>query len=161
MMNDYMRLGGRLVHGWAIPPSNVGMSGADYLVRAVVAVFGLTANTPVEAIYYSGLLDSNGQPLTGAKRYTITFTKPMDYLEPVSPGFWSVTMYDGVTRFTAPNPINRYGLGSDDNLRRDADGSLRSTCSATIRVRTRKPTGCPYLRGRSTLSSATMRLYRR
>jgi hypothetical protein len=51
------------------------------------------------------LLDSNGQPLTGAKRYTITFTKPMDYLEPVSPGFWSVTMYDGVTRFTAPNPI--------------------------------------------------------
>lgn len=124
MMNDSLSLGAGLVHGWAIPPSNVGMSGTDYFVRAVVAVFGLTANTPIEAIYYSGLMDGNGQPLTGARRYTITFTRPMDYLEPVSPGFWSVTMYDGVTRFTAPNAINRYSLGSDDNLKRAADGSF-------------------------------------
>jgi len=124
MMNDSLSLGGRLVKGWAIPPSNVGMSGTDYFVRAVVAVFGLTANTPIEAIYYSGLVDGNGQPLTGARRYTITFVRPMDYLEPVAPGFWSLTMYDGVTRFTAPNAINRYSLGSDDILTRGADGSF-------------------------------------
>jgi len=30
----------------------------------------------------------------------------------------------GVTRFTAANPINRYSLGSDDKLTRDADGSF-------------------------------------
>jgi hypothetical protein len=33
-------------------------------------------------------------------------------------------MYDGVTRYTAPNPINRYTLGSDNTLKKDADGSF-------------------------------------
>jgi hypothetical protein len=47
----------------------------------------------------------------------------MDYLKTVSPGFWSVTMYDGVTSSTVPNPINRYSLGGDDELTRAADGS--------------------------------------
>jgi hypothetical protein len=33
-------------------------------------------------------------------------------------------MYDGVSRFTVPNPINRYSLGSDDDLQKNADGSF-------------------------------------
>ena len=68
--------------GWAIPPANVGMPGADYKTRAIVAVLGLTANTIEQAIYYNALLDSEGEPLTGAKRYTATFTEPMAYIEP-------------------------------------------------------------------------------
>src|SRR5258708_35293217 len=124
MMIDAIVLGGRLADGWVIPSADIGMTGADYLKRALIAVFGLTANTLVEAIYYAAMLDDNEQPFTGAKRYTITFKKPMDYLEPVPPGFWSVTMYDGVTHFTVPNAINRYSLGSDDKLKRDADGSF-------------------------------------
>ena len=123
MMNRSL-LAGKLANGWLIPPANIGMAGKDYLSRAIVAVFGLTANTPAEAMYYSGVLDGAGQPLTGAKRYTINFTSPMHYLEPVPPGFWSVTMYDGVTRFTVPNPIDRYSLGSDDDLKKNADGSF-------------------------------------
>jgi hypothetical protein len=124
MMNDSLAVGGRVANGWIIPPPNVGMAGADYLSRAIVAVFGLTANTPKEAIYYSAQLDGNGQPLTGAKRYTMTFKEPMDYLTPVPPGFWSVTMYDGITRLTVRNPIGRYALGGDDALKRDPDGSF-------------------------------------
>jgi hypothetical protein len=124
MMNDSLAVGGRIANGWIIPPPNVGMAGADYLARAIVAVFGLTANTPTEAIYYSAQLDGNGQPLTGTKRYSITFTEPMDYLRPIPPGFWSMTMYDGVTRLTVPNPIGRYALGSDDRLKRNPDGSF-------------------------------------
>jgi hypothetical protein len=132
MMNRSL-LAGKLANGWLIPPANIGMAGKDYLSRAIVAVFGLTANTPAEAMYYSGVLDGAGQPLTGAKRYTINFTNPMHYLEPVPPGFWSVTMYDGVTRFTVPNPIDRYSLGSDDDLKKNPDGSF------TIYVQSDRP----------------------
>jgi hypothetical protein len=64
------------------------------------------------------------QPMTGAKRYTITFKEPMHYIAPLPPSFWSITMYDGVTRFTVPNPIGRYSLGSDDDIHKNADGSF-------------------------------------
>ncbi|MGC2128334.1 MAG: DUF1254 domain-containing protein, partial [Methylovirgula sp.] len=37
---------GNTADGWNIPPANVGMPGADYPVRAIIAVFGLTSNTP-------------------------------------------------------------------------------------------------------------------
>jgi hypothetical protein len=33
-------------------------------------------------------------------------------------------MYDAVTKFTIPNPINRYALGSDDALKMNSDGSF-------------------------------------
>jgi hypothetical protein len=124
LMNQSLAIGGGLANGWIIPPPNLGMSGADYLARAIVAVFGLTSNTPTEAIYYSGMLDGNSQPLTGAKRYRMTLREPMLYAKRIPPGFWSMTMYDGVTFYTAPNPINRYALGSDDDLTHNADGSI-------------------------------------
>ena len=98
MMDHSMPLVGRLKNGWIIPPANTGNAGADYMSRAVVAVFGLTANTPIQAVYYPGPLDGNDEPLTGEKRYEITFKGAMDYAQPVPPGFWSVTMYDAVTR---------------------------------------------------------------
>jgi len=31
-------------------------------------------------------------------------------------------MYDGVTRYSVPNPINWYSLGSDDDLKKNSDG---------------------------------------
>jgi hypothetical protein len=33
-------------------------------------------------------------------------------------------MYDGVTHYTVPNPIDRYKLGSDDELKKNPDGSF-------------------------------------
>ena len=124
LMNLSLPIGGGLAKGWIIPPANIGMTGADYLARAIVAVFGLTSNTPTESIYYSGMLDADSRPLTGARRYTMTLQEPMPYAKTIPPGFWSMTMYDAATFLTVPNPINRYALGSDSDLKRSEDGSV-------------------------------------
>ena len=126
-----MPLAGTLKEGWVIPPYNTGNAGTDYLSRLSVAVFGLTANATNQAIYYSGVLDGNNKPMTGAKKYTMTLKPPMEYAKPVAPGFWSVTMYDRVTNYTAPNPINRYHLADYDNLKKNADGSITIYMQAT------------------------------
>jgi hypothetical protein len=115
---------GNLKNGWVIPPANTGNADKDYMSRCLVAIFGLTANTPIQAIYYPASVDGANEPLTGAKKYVMTFTGAMDFAQPVPPGFWSVTMYDGVTRYTASNPIGRYSLGSDDALKKNPDGSF-------------------------------------
>jgi len=124
MMNMSTPLIGTLKNGWAIPPADQGNSGPDYMSRAIIAVIGLTANTAQEAIYYPGVVDNHDAPLTGKKNYTITFKEPSLPIAVVPPGFWSVTMYDGVTRYTVPNPINRYYLGSMNDLKKNADGSF-------------------------------------
>jgi hypothetical protein len=124
MMTPLLPILGVQANGWIIPPANVGKPGADYPGRAIVAVFGLTSNTPTEAIYYSAFTDGHGRPLTGAKRYTIKFEEPMEYLKSIPPGFWSITAYDAVTGFTVSNSINRYSLGSDDKFKREADESF-------------------------------------
>jgi hypothetical protein len=33
-------------------------------------------------------------------------------------------MYDGATKLTVPNPINRYSLGSDNDLKKNPDESF-------------------------------------
>jgi hypothetical protein len=124
MMMPLLPILGVTANGWNIPPSNVGMPGTDYPGRAIVAVFGLTSNTPEEAIYYTSVTDGRGQKLTGTKRYALTFNEPMHCIKAVAPGFWSVTAYDSATGYTIPNPIGRYSLGSDDQLKRNANGSF-------------------------------------
>ena len=54
---------GRLTNGWFIPPPTIGDPKTDYKIRAIVARVGLTANTPKEAVYLDGMLDSDGNPL--------------------------------------------------------------------------------------------------
>jgi DNA sulfur modification protein DndE len=124
MMMPLLPILGITANGWNIPPANVGMPGADYPARALVAVFGLTSNTTKEAIYYTSVTDGAGQPLTGAKRYALTFKEPMQCIKAIAPGFWSVTVYDSASGFTAPNAIDRYTLGSDNELKRNPDGSF-------------------------------------
>jgi hypothetical protein len=133
-MMQSMSLAVHSSHGWTIPPANVGMPGGNYVTRGIVAVIGLLANTPSETIYYSAFRDGNGAALSGAKHYTISFTPPMTYIKTILPGYWSLTMYD-VSGFTAANPIDRYSLGSDDELKRSTDGSF------TIYVRHDDPGG--------------------
>ena len=113
---------GRLTNGWYIPPPTMGVYGSDYLVRAFVARNGLTANTPEEAIYFLGKLDSTDKPLTGTQRYTITFKQTPPFHEP---SFWALRMFDATNYYPVPNPINRYVLGSDyPDMKKNADGSL-------------------------------------
>jgi hypothetical protein len=134
-MMQSMTLTVKTVNGWTIPPANVGLSGEDYLTRAIVAVIGLLANTPSEAIYYSAFHDGSSAALSGSKQYTIVFTPPMTYIETVPPGYWSLTMYDEVTGYPISNPIDRYSLGSDDVLKSNADGSF------TIYIQPNNPGG--------------------
>jgi hypothetical protein len=112
---------GTFVNGWFLPPPTLGNFGTDFRIRAITARIGLTANTPREAIYLMGKLDQDFHLLTGSKPYTLTFDRPPPY---VSPGFWSLTVYDGRNNYTVPNPINRYALGSDDPLKANDDGSV-------------------------------------
>ncbi len=112
---------GQVVNGWFMPGPTIGNSQTDYRTRAIIARIGLTANTPKEAVYYQGTLDSEGNQLAGDNRYTITFQKTPPF---IPPGFWSLTMYDGGNNYTVPNPISRYFLGSDTPMKANKDGSL-------------------------------------
>jgi hypothetical protein len=111
---------GRKVNGWQMNTDNVGVYGNSYLKRAIVALVGLGANEPADAIYPLGLVDADGKPLDGSHNYVMHFSK--EDLPPVS-AFWSLTMYDG-EGFPVPNVKNRFAIGDRDPLMYNADGSL-------------------------------------
>ncbi len=107
--------------GWYVPPPNIGNYGTDYELRAIIAIAGLGANTPIEAIYPSALADSTGQLFSGAKRYRITFPPGQ---APPGKAFWSLTMYD-LAGYLVANPTNRYAIGdSHPPLVKRPDGSI-------------------------------------
>jgi hypothetical protein len=110
----------RNVNGWEMNTDSIGVYGNFYLKRAVVAMVGLGANQPEDAIYPLIGADSDGAPLNGDHDYVLHFSR--EELPPVS-AFWSVTMYDA-EGFQAANPINRFAIGDRDDLRYNADGSL-------------------------------------
>jgi hypothetical protein len=111
---------GAPTNGWRIPPMVLGNYGTDYGVRAVVALVGLGANLPQDAVYPSAYVDGDGKTLNGASKYVIHFDKGA--LPPVR-AFWSITMYDPASFFVA-NPINRYAISSWMPLKKNPDGSL-------------------------------------
>src|SRR5262249_35141221 len=98
----------------------MGVYGNFYLKRAVVAMVGLGANQPEDAIYPLCLADADSKPLKGENNYVLHFAK--DELPPVS-AFWSLTMYDA-KGYQVANPLDRFALGDRDALKYNADGSL-------------------------------------
>ena len=116
---------GQTVDGWNYPDRHLGKFGDDYLYRAAVALGGLGALVPAEAVYVFCNSDGAGRPLSGADRYEITFAR--DRLPPAH-AFWSLSVYevtaDGRAYLTA-NPIGRYSIGDrTEGLRKGPDGSL-------------------------------------
>jgi hypothetical protein len=111
---------GAPVNGWRIPPMVLGNYGTDYGARAVVALIGLGANLPADAVYPSAFVDAEGKPLNGANRYVLHFDKGTT--PPVN-AFWSVTMYNAES-FFVDNPINRYAISSWMPLKKNSDGSI-------------------------------------
>ena len=109
-----------LVQGWSTPPAVLGNYGTSYNIRAVVAMVGLGANLPEDAMYPSARVDSAGQPLNGRHRYRLHFAAHA--LPPVH-AFWSVTAY-GADDFLIDNTSQRYALGDRDALTYNPDGSL-------------------------------------
>jgi len=110
---------GRRINNWDYI-QHLGAYGTSYLRRAVVALVGLGANLPEDAIYPHTAEDSNGQPLRGAHRYLIRF--PRGQMPPAN-AFWSLTMYNADQAFNQ-NPIGRYAIGDRDELKFAHDGSL-------------------------------------
>jgi hypothetical protein len=112
---------GKLVDGWSIT-KGLGVYGTDYMKRAVVAAFGWPANLQEDAVYPYTLIDSKGEKLTGANKYTLTFGKGQT--PPVN-GFWSITMYQiDQGWWFVPNKLNKFTVSPRNNLKANPDGSI-------------------------------------
>jgi hypothetical protein len=148
-----------LLNGWSDKTSGVGTYGINYLNRAVVAVVGLGANLPEDAVYPIANVDGSNNTLNGASNnYKITFAKGK--LPPVK-GFWSLTMYNQQGYLVA-NDSNRYSVGhnTSERLKRNSDGSL------TVYIQNQPPsqTGISdmdnnWLPAPTDIFNVTMRLY--
>ncbi|MFN4897039.1 MAG: DUF1254 domain-containing protein [Pseudomonadota bacterium] len=110
----------RVVNGWQMNTDTMGVYGNYYLKRAVVALIGLGANLPEDAVYPLNIGDADGKPLAGTSKYVLHFAKNEI---PPARAFWSVTLYDK-DGFPSPNKMNRHAIGDRDNLKFNADGSL-------------------------------------
>jgi hypothetical protein len=111
---------GRQVNGWTVNADTMGVYGDYYLKRAIVAMVGLGANQPEDAIYPLNNVDAAGKPLEGDKNYVLHFSAKDS---PPVDAFWSLTVYDK-DGFPCANRINRFAVSSWMPLKRNNDGSL-------------------------------------
>lgn len=116
----YLPAMARVENGWQINTDTMGVYGNHYLKRAAVALMGLGANQPQDAVYPLNVADADGNPVVGDSKYIIHGEKGK--FCPVG-AFCSLTMYDE-DGFQVPNPLNRFALGDRDNLKINADGSV-------------------------------------
>jgi hypothetical protein len=113
---------GSRINGWYFPPKEIGAFGDNYLLRAEVAMKWLASLSPEEAVYFTGVADDKGRPLSGKHRYLLRFEQGQ---LPPAEAFWSVTMYRLPERFLVDNPVQRYAIGDrTKGLRYGPDGSL-------------------------------------
>ena len=110
----------RSVNGWQMNTDTMGVYGNYYLKRAIIALVGLGANLPEDAVYPLNIGDADGKPLTGANKYVLHFARNEI---PPARAFWSVTLYDK-DGFPSPNTMKRNAIGDRDALKFNADGSL-------------------------------------
>lgn len=119
----------RYINGWSYPRADLGDYGQDYGYRAVVAVAGLAALTPEEAMYMRAQGDGQGL-FSGAGPWKLSL--PGDI--PVD-GFWSLSMYEATADgqfFFTPNAIKRFAIGDRTaGLKRNADGGVDIWISRT------------------------------
>lgn len=120
LMRDTFPTLAPVINGWQMNTETMGAYGNFYMKRAIVAMMGLGANQPEDAIYPLAIGDADGNPLEGGKRYVLHFSQAE--LPPVD-AFWSVTMYDDVG-YQVANELDRFAIGDRDELTYNADGSL-------------------------------------
>jgi hypothetical protein len=110
------------VQGWTYPRPNLGDYGQDYLYRAAIALGGLGALPPAEAVYLRP--DGEADGLFKSDK-TWRLSLPADV--PVD-GFWSLSMYEATADgqfFFTDNPLGRYAIGDrTKGLKRRADGGV-------------------------------------
>lgn len=105
-------------NGWS-NMLDIGRFGTDYQTRAFVAYFGLGAGVKEDIVYPTTFTDGNGNPLDGAHKYVVHFTRADMAL--AQNGVWSLSPYR--ENFYVHNSIERYGL-PPGNPKYNADGSL-------------------------------------
>ena len=120
LMRDKVPTIARVANGWGMNTDTMGVYGNFYLKRAIVAMVGLGANQPEDAIYPLNISDADGKPVMAENKYILHFNK--EELPPVD-AFWSLTMYDS-EGFQVANSINRFAIGDRDALKFNGDGSL-------------------------------------
>jgi len=120
LMRDKAPTLARVVNGWQMNTDTMGVYGDFYLKRAIVALGGLGANQPEDAIYPLNVSDRDGKPVTADNKYVLHFNQ--DELPPVG-AFWSLTLYDA-EGFQVANPLNRFAIGDRDPLKFNSDGSV-------------------------------------
>jgi len=117
--------GASFVDGWSYPNPAIGDFGENYLFRAAVALSGLAALPPVEAMYMRAQGNLPRALYDGTRTWRIHFAA--DRMIPVD-SFWSLTLYeptDDGQYFFADNPLGRYSIGDrTPGLAHNADGSL-------------------------------------
>src|SRR5262249_22307954 len=89
-MKAQMKSAGKIVNGWAVF-TNLGSYGTNYPLRALIALIGLGANLPQDAIYPATV-----SQLAGTKNYVIHFNKGS---MPPANAFWSLTLYNSKQYF--------------------------------------------------------------
>lgn len=99
---------------------NLGNYGDDYFFRAGAANVFIGVNIDKNTLYPFAVLDASGEPLDGASSYVLRFPAGE---EPPTDFLWSLTLYDG-DGYLMRNKWNKYGVKSDEKLKRGADGSL-------------------------------------
>ncbi len=117
--------GSTFVEGWSYPEPSLGDFGQDYEYRAAVALSGLAALPPVEAMYMRAEGHLPGALYDGTRAWRLHFAA--DRLIPVD-SFWSLSLYEATEDgqyFFAENPIGRFAIGDrTEGLAYNADGSL-------------------------------------
>ena len=117
--------GSNFIDGWSYPDARLGNFGQNYALRAAVAVGGLAALPPEEAMYMRAEGDLPRALVDGQRSWRLHF--PADRRIPVD-SFWSLSLYeateDGQFFFTR-NDLNRFAIGDrTPGLARNPDGSL-------------------------------------
>jgi hypothetical protein len=116
--------GRREFQGWYASAIDMGNFGGNHALRASVALGGLGALEPAEAMYFVRFHDAEGQLLDGRKQYLLHVPPagiPTD-------AFWSFSMYEPTAesqRYFVENAIRRYSIGNRTaGLAHNSDGSL-------------------------------------
>jgi len=139
-------------NGWQWMQTGSGAYGTSYRLRAMVALAGLGANLPEDALYPNRDIDDVGDKLLGTNDYVLHFENGE---LPPADAFWSLTLYDN-NGFQVANPIERFALGDRDDLVFNTDGSLDLLIQHTSPSPDRAPNWLPSPEGEFQL---TLRIY--
>jgi hypothetical protein len=99
---------GKDMNGWRLS-TDLGYKDTDWVMRAGNGLIAVLAPVPSRShVAALGVNDSQGRPLTGEHRYTLTFD--LNDMPPVTE-FWEIPLYTHEGYFV-DNPINRYSINS-------------------------------------------------